>query len=146
MASFSSQTFRLEACSGGGNSPVRVQIKPDDGRRASVVAAVVRENAIFPSGGGCRVRFATRGRRSEILVAVEKGRGLRATGKGGDFEPEKGRADGDDAGVNVGAAPATIDKSMKVLEMQHDSIKQVALWSLLCFFSFCSSSSLGFQS
>ncbi|XP_064936244.1 soluble starch synthase 2-2, chloroplastic/amyloplastic-like [Musa acuminata AAA Group] len=124
MASFSSQTFRLEACSGGGNSPVRVQIKPDDGRRASVVAAVVRENAIFPSGGGCRVRFATRGRRSEILVAVEKGRGLRATGKGGDFEPEKGRADGDDAGVNVGAAPATIDKNMKVLEMEHDSIKQ----------------------
>ncbi|CAL9036881.1 unnamed protein product [Musa banksii] len=123
MASFSSQTFRLEACSGGGNSPVRVQIKPDDGRRASVVAAVVRENAIFPSGGGCRVRFATRGRRSEILVAVEKGGAFGPPEKAAILSRRR-RADGDDAGVNVGAAPATIDKSMKVLEMQHDSIKQ----------------------
>ncbi|URE36117.1 starch synthase [Musa troglodytarum] len=126
MASFGSQTFCLEACSGSGSRTFLRQIKPDDGRRASVVAAVVRENALFPSGGGCRVRFATRGRRSEILVAVEKGRGLRATGKGGDFEPEKGRADGDDAGVNVGAAQAPIDRSMKVLGIQHDSIKQEA--------------------
>ncbi|KAJ8491278.1 hypothetical protein OPV22_012999 [Ensete ventricosum] len=76
MASFFSHTFRLEACSGGGNSPVLLQNKPDDSRRAPVVAAVVREKA---RGGGCRVRFATRGRRSEILVAVEKGRGLCST-------------------------------------------------------------------
>ncbi|RWV80800.1 hypothetical protein GW17_00057866, partial [Ensete ventricosum] len=77
--SFGSQTFRLEACSGGGKNPVLLQNKSDDSRRASVVAAVVRGNAIFPGGGGCRVRFATRCRRSEILVAMEKGRGLSST-------------------------------------------------------------------
>ncbi|KAJ8491284.1 hypothetical protein OPV22_013005 [Ensete ventricosum] len=79
MMSFGSQTFRLEACSGGGKNPVLLQNKSDDSRRASVVAAVVSGNAIFPGGGGCRVRFATRCRRSEILVAMEKGRGLSST-------------------------------------------------------------------
>ncbi|RWW84795.1 hypothetical protein BHE74_00006580 [Ensete ventricosum] len=79
MMSFGSQTFRLEACSGGDKNPVLLQNKSDDSRRASVVAAVVRVNAIFPGGGGCRVRFATRCRRSEILVTMEKGRGLSST-------------------------------------------------------------------
>nr|XP_009395950.2 PREDICTED: granule-bound starch synthase 2, chloroplastic/amyloplastic [Musa acuminata subsp. malaccensis] len=127
MTSFGSQTFLLEAWNGGGNSPVVHQSKPSCGSRPPVVAAYCRENGIGPGGGGCRVRFRMRGRRSEVLVGVEKATGLRATGKGSSFEGEGGIGDDIVAGgyVDVDSAQATVNKRKKVLAMQQDLIQQI---------------------
>ncbi|RRT65854.1 hypothetical protein B296_00019106 [Ensete ventricosum] len=127
MTSFGSQTFLLEAWNGGGNGPVVHQSKPSCRIRPPVVAACCRENGIGLDGGWCRVRFRMRGRRSEILVGVEKGTGLRATGKGGNFEGEGGIGDDIVAGgyVDVDSAQATVTKGKKVLAMQQDLIQQI---------------------
>lgn len=138
MTSFGSQTFLLEAWNGGGNSPVVHQSKPSCGSRPPVVAAYCRENGIGPGGGGCRVRFRMRGRRSEVLVGVEKATGLRATGKGSSFEGEGGIGDDIVAGgyVDVDSAQATVNKRKKVLAMQQDLIQQVSLSAHFFFFFF----------
>ncbi|KAJ8486134.1 hypothetical protein OPV22_018619 [Ensete ventricosum] len=127
MTSFGSQTFLLEAWNGGGNGPVVHQSKPSCRIRPPVVAACCRENGIGLDGGWCRVRFRMRGRRSEILVGVEKGTGLRATGKGGNFEGEGEIGDDIVAGgyVDVDSAQATVTKGKKVLAMQQDLIQQI---------------------
>ncbi|URD95096.1 starch synthase [Musa troglodytarum] len=127
MTSFGSQTFLLEAWNGGGNSPIVHQSKPSCGSRPPVVAAYCRENGVGPGGGGCQARFRMRGRRSVILVGVEKGTGLRATGKGAKFEGEGGIGDYIVAGdyVHVDSAQATVNKRKKVLAMQQDLIKQI---------------------
>ncbi|WOL17136.1 granule-bound starch synthase 2, chloroplastic/amyloplastic [Canna indica] len=125
MAPFGSQSFLLESLNGGCSSLVLLQNRPSHGGRTAVLAAYCRENGVGICGGGCRLRFPARGRRSEVLVGLEKGRGPRATGKGGVFEEKKGVEDGDGAGGDLDVAQATVDKRKKVPAMKRDLVNQL---------------------